>query len=54
MYSFRVYLWLEALTNEVEKHVRNLIWSGDSEHRKLVNVSWKETYKPLNEGGLGL
>ncbi|KAF6161998.1 hypothetical protein GIB67_021919 [Kingdonia uniflora] len=34
--------------------IRNFLWSGDPEKRKVVTVSWAKTFKPTNEGGLGL
>lgn len=35
-------------------YIRNFIWSGDPDHRKLVTVSWKKVSSPKQEGGLGL
>lgn len=52
--SFRLYQWPEALINELVKHIRNFIWSGDSKHMKLIMVSWMKICRPLSEGGPGL
>jgi ribonuclease HI len=54
IYSITLYSWPVSLIKEVEKHFRNFIWSGDTEKRKLVTVSWKKLCKPFSQGGLGL
>jgi hypothetical protein len=38
----------------VEKNIRNFIWSGDVDKRKLVTTSWKKVCRPLAQGGLNL
>lgn len=38
----------------LEKWIRNFIWSGDINKRKLVTVAWNKVCSPLKEGGLGL
>ncbi|KAH1191633.1 putative ribonuclease H protein [Glycine max] len=45
---------MDHIQLEVEKHIRNFIWSWDLEHKKLVTVSWKNICQPFQEGGLGL
>jgi len=40
------------LIKEMEKYMRNFIWSGDVHKRKLVTVSWKKICKPFSQGGL--
>lgn len=54
MYSMSIYSWPRSLIKDVEKWIRNLIWSGDVEKRKLVTVSWKKICRPLSQGGLNL
>jgi len=34
--------------------MRNFIWSGDINKRKLITVSWHKVCKPAKEGGLGI
>lgn len=34
--------------------MRNFIWSGDVNTRKLFTVAWHKTCYPLKEGGLGI
>jgi hypothetical protein len=53
-YSISLYSWHVALLKDVEKCIRNFIWSGDIDKRKLVTVSWKKTCRPFSQGGLNL
>lgn len=34
--------------------MRNFIWSGDLNQRKLVIIAWNKVCTPLKEGGLGV
>lgn len=34
--------------------MRNFIWSGDINQRKLVTVAWHKVCKPYKERGLGI
>lgn len=43
-----------SLIKEIEKCVRNFIWFGDIEKRKVVTVAWHKVCKKIDEGGLGL
>jgi len=54
MYSIFIYSWLCSLIKDVEKWIRNFIWSGDVEKRKLITISWKKICRPLSQGGLSL
>lgn len=54
LYSFHVYSWPIALLNQLDNCIRNFIWAGDVNVRKLVTVAWKKVCKPTNEGGLGI
>jgi hypothetical protein len=54
IYSISLYSWPISLIKEVEKNIRNFIWSGDPDKRKLVTVSWKKLCRPFAQGGLGL
>jgi hypothetical protein len=54
MYSISLYSWPAALIKDLEKYIRNFIWSGDIDKRKLVSVSWKKMCLPFSQGGLNL
>jgi hypothetical protein len=53
-YSISVYSWPTSLLKDLEKYIRNFIWSGNSDKRKLVTVSWKKICRPLDQGGLNI
>jgi ribonuclease HI len=53
-YSISVYSWPVSLLKDLEKCIRNFIWSGDIEKRKLVTISWHKMCRPLAQGGLNL
>jgi hypothetical protein len=42
------------LIKEVERNIRNFIWSGDPDKRKLVTVAWKKICRPIAQGGLNI
>jgi ribonuclease HI len=54
IYSITLYSWPVSLIKDVERNIRNFIWSGDPEKRKLVTVSWKKICRPLEQGGLNI
>lgn len=54
IHSISVNSWPVSLLKDIERWVRNFIWSGDTKKRKLVIVAWHKCCKPLKEGGLGL
>jgi hypothetical protein len=54
IYSISLYSWPVALLKDVEKCIRNFIWSGDVEKRKLVTVSRKNICRPYTQGGLNM
>jgi hypothetical protein len=54
IHSITIYSWPISLLRDLEKCIRNFIWSGDSTKRKLVVVSWKKMCRPYDEGGLGI
>jgi hypothetical protein len=53
-YSISIYSWPVSLLKDLEKCIRNFIWSGDLDKRKLVTVSWKKMCRPLAQGGLNI
>jgi hypothetical protein len=54
IYSITLYSWPVSLIKMVEKDIKNFIWSGDVEKRKLVTVAWKKLCRPLSQGGLNI
>jgi hypothetical protein len=54
IHSITVYSWPISLLKDLERCIKNFIWSGDITQRKLVTVAWKKLCRPFNEGGLGL
>jgi hypothetical protein len=54
VYSISLYSWPAALLKDIEKCIRNFIWSGDIDQRKLVTVSWKKICRPVSQGGLNI
>jgi len=54
LHCLSIYSWPVKLLKDMEKWMRNFIWSGDVNQRKLVTVAWHKVCTPLKEGGLGL
>ncbi|GAU15839.1 hypothetical protein TSUD_236550, partial [Trifolium subterraneum] len=54
MHCLLIYSWPASLTNILEKWIRNFIWSGDIDKRKLVTVAWTNCCKSFSDGGLGI
>lgn len=54
IHTMTVYSWPISLLREIEKWIKNFIWSGDINKRKLVTVAWKKMCADLDEGGLGI
>lgn len=52
--TMSVYAWPVSLLREIERWIKSFIWSGDTDKRKLVTVSWKKVCFDLEEGGLGI
>ncbi|KAK2429733.1 hypothetical protein QL285_028147 [Trifolium repens] len=53
-YTISLYSWPVSLLKYLEKCIRNFIWSGEIDKRKLVTTSWKKVCRPLSQGGLNL
>lgn len=53
-YSISIYVWPVSLLKDLEKEIRNFIWSGDKDKRKLISVSWKKVCRHWKQGGLNL
>lgn len=52
--SFHIYVWLISLLKTIDTWLRNFIWSGDINVRKIVSVACHRICNPTVEGGLGL
>ncbi|GAU41845.1 hypothetical protein TSUD_177560 [Trifolium subterraneum] len=49
IYNISLYSWSVALLKDIEKCIRNFIWSGDIDNRKLVTTSWKKNCRPYSQ-----
>ena len=54
LHSILIYDWPVSIIKQIEGWIRNFIWSGDINKRKMVTVAWHKCCKPIAEGGLGL
>ncbi|GAU27921.1 hypothetical protein TSUD_160160 [Trifolium subterraneum] len=54
IYSITLYSWPVALLKDIEKCIRNFVWSGDIDKRKLVTISWQKICRPYSQGGLNI
>jgi hypothetical protein len=53
-HTIAIYCWPASLIKSLESLIRNFIWSGDVNQRKLVTVAWHKVCKPTSQGGLGI
>jgi len=49
-----VYSWPISILKDIERWIKNFIWSGDTEKRKLITVSWKKNCSEFDEGDLSI
>jgi len=54
IHSITVYSWPISLLRDLERYIKNFIWSDDISKRMLVTVTWKKIYLPYEQGGLGI
>jgi ribonuclease HI len=54
VYSISIYAWPVSLLKDLERWIKNFIWAGDINQRKIVTVAWKKVCKPFDQGGLGI
>lgn len=54
IHSFSYYKWLANMIKDLEKNMRNFIWTSNVCQRKLIFVSWSNRCLPLDEEGVGL
>jgi hypothetical protein len=48
LHCLTIYSWPIKLLKDLEKWMRNFIWSGEINKRKLVTVSWHKVSKSIN------
>lgn len=53
IHTMSIYSWPIKILREIEKWIKNFIWSGDVIKRKMVTVAWKKVCTNYDEGGLG-
>ncbi|XP_026428870.1 uncharacterized protein LOC113324796 [Papaver somniferum] len=54
IHSMAVYIWPCTVIKQVERTIRNFLWSGDAEKRKYFTVLYDDLCLPKHEGGLGI
>jgi len=54
VHTLSIYSWPTSLLRENEKWIKNFIWSGDINKRKMVTFAWKKVCVDYDEGGLGI
>ncbi|XP_042514311.1 uncharacterized protein LOC122088975 [Macadamia integrifolia] len=54
LHNFSVYWWPSPLIRNLEKWMRNFIWTGEIDSSKATTVKWDTICKPKEEGGLGI
>lgn len=54
LHCFLVYSWPSSLLKKVEAWIRDFVWAGDVNQKKVVTVALHKVCAPKLEGGLGL
>jgi len=54
VYSFHIYMWPKRLLHQLDSWIKNFIWSGDINTRKVCTVSWKIMCRSWAAGGLDI
>ena len=54
IHSFKVYRWPFNLIWQLERLIRNFIWTSSTFGKKSITVSWEKVCKPFMVGCLGL
>ncbi|XP_026378425.1 uncharacterized protein LOC113272845 [Papaver somniferum] len=54
IYSMDIYKWPCTVIKQVERAIRNFLWSGDAEKRKYFTVLYDDLCLSKREGGLGI
>ncbi|XP_042487646.1 uncharacterized protein LOC122067871 [Macadamia integrifolia] len=54
LHNFSVYWWPTPLIMNLEKWMKNFIWTGEIDSFKATTIKWDTIFKPKDEGGLGI
>jgi len=54
IHTMSIYSWPVSLLRELERWIKNFIWSGDIYKKKMVIVAWKKVCDAYDEGGMGI
>jgi len=54
LHTMSVYSWPISLLIEIEKWIKNFIWSGDITKNKIITMAWKKICASYEEGGLNI
>lgn len=54
IHSIKIYDWSVKFLLDIERWIRNFLWSGDVMKIKLINMAWNKCCKDFNEGNLEL
>ena len=54
IHSFMIYKWPKNLLADLNSKIRNFLWTGSIDKRKLITASWNDCCVPIKEGGLGI
>ena len=53
-YTFMIYKWPSSLLKSKDRTIRNFLWSGNIDTKKMVNVAWSTCCLPKDYSGLGV
>jgi hypothetical protein len=53
-HTMSIYSWPIKILRDIEKWIKNFIWSGDVTKRKMVTVTWRKICADYDEGVLGI
>lgn len=51
LYRFQIYLWPASLIKYLDTCIRNFVWSGDPNVKKICTVALHKMSRPYVEGG---
>lgn len=54
MYYLSLYKAPVKVTNQIEQLIRNILWGGSTEYKKMSWVAWDIITKSKKNGGLGV
>ncbi|CAL1384001.1 unnamed protein product [Linum trigynum] len=54
VYAMKTFVLLMSVCDAIDRKIRNFVWGGTDEKRKVHLISWDQIYKPKGLGGLGL